>query len=61
MPGGRIGRRDFLRALGLGAASLVVAGQAGCMPRRRGVRRPNIVFMMADDLGRGGLAPDGGG
>jgi len=46
-------RRGFLRTLGLGAASVAVAGQAGCRPGSPAVRRPNIVFMVADDLGYG--------
>jgi len=47
-------RRDFLRAVGLGAAAMAVQGCAG--PSGRGSRKiladdPNIVFVLADDLG----------
>lgn len=43
-------RRDFLKALGVGATSLVVGG---CMNsvKRSVPKRPNIVFIMADDMG----------
>ena len=38
-------RRDFLRALGAGAAALLAPRTA------RSARRPNVLFIMADDLG----------
>jgi len=48
-------RRDFLRTIGLGAAALVIKG-CGNTPvvlKRRGHKLPNIVFIMADDMGYG--------
>ena len=56
-------RRNFLKAMGAGAASLVLPGCAGG-PRRLddgGVpKRPNIIFIMTDDQGPWafGAAPD---
>jgi arylsulfatase len=53
MPGKGMDRRDFLRALGASAAGVAISGQGACLPRAAGDRRPNIVFIMADDLGYG--------
>ena len=39
-------RRNFLKVVGLGAASLVLPG---C--RKPSGRKPNIVFILADDQG----------
>ncbi|HOW84606.1 MAG TPA: arylsulfatase [Candidatus Aminicenantes bacterium] len=44
-----INRRQFIRAAGLGAA----AAWCGGLPSCRGSRRPNIVVIMADDMGFG--------
>ena len=49
-------RRDFLKTAALGAASLALPG---CADQLAGshttARRPNIIFIMADDLGYGDL------
>src|SRR5512143_3378597 len=63
----RLGRREFLDALARGAAGAALAGGAvlasgSCSPRRASRRLPNIVLIMADDLGYGDLQaydPDG--
>ncbi len=52
-------RRDFLRAVGATAASAALAPHAACAPRRTSDRRPNIVFILADDLGYGELGSYG--
>lgn len=49
LPGPDMPRRDFLRAMGLGAAALSLGPFHGCASGRP----PNVVFIMADDLGYG--------
>ncbi len=46
-----LARRDFLKTIGAGAAALATSsGSAGAARQDRG-RRPNIVFIMVDDMG----------
>ncbi len=44
-------RRDFLKILGLGAAATVLPGCLNTTNANRAVKKPNIVFILADDLG----------
>jgi arylsulfatase A-like enzyme len=44
-------RRDFLKILGLGAASTALPGCLNDSIANRAAKRPNIVFILADDLG----------
>jgi len=50
-PGDAMDRRDFVRVMGLGAAALGFGSLEGCNAGPR--RPPNVVFIMADDLGYG--------
>jgi arylsulfatase A-like enzyme len=46
-------RRDFLKTIGLGAAVLTLSGRTEAIQAAsaRGGKKPNIVFILADDLG----------
>ena len=51
---GWVDRRDFLKAVGMGVASFAVPGCTGLSDRpadKASGKRPNIVFIMADDVG----------
>jgi len=46
----RASRREFLRWMGLGAAAATLSGCATAQPKTER-RKPNIVFILADDMG----------
>ncbi len=46
-------RRDFFKTIGLGAATLAVTQFEFC--GKKAAATPNIIFMLADDLGYGEL------
>ena len=48
----KLTRRDFLKILGIGAASAVLPGCLNnATTTSRAANKPNIVFILADDLG----------
>src|SRR4030066_1995939 len=44
-------RRDFLKAISVGAVSLAMPGRAGSATQSSPKRRPNFVFIFIDDMG----------
>lgn len=53
-------RRDFVKAMGLGLAAFAVPGCTASALRSDKSRRPNIVLMMADDMGFSDIGCYGG-
>lgn len=56
---GTLTRREFLALLGAGAASLLLPRRSWAQALQRGRRRPNIVVILADDLGYAELGVQG--
>jgi len=57
--GGRVTRRQFVRNLGAGALGMIAAERSSVFAAPQGsksvTRKPNIIFILADDLGYGNL------
>jgi len=51
----KISRREFLKVFGVSAAALSLAGCGEMLVKDSTSRKPNIIFIMADDLGYGEL------